>query len=324
MKLISIIIPVYNLENYVGRALDSIFSQEADGAQYEVVAVDDGSTDKSLDILQKYAKKYDNFRFFHQENHGVSVARNLGLKEAKGQYVTFLDGDDEFFPNSLNTICSVLKNKDVDVLYCNAFVNDGSSKLRQCHGIPKMVKANEEYTIEKLGDFLNGGSVCGGFYKTEFLREKNMVFAENIKNSEDTIFNYMLYSYNPRIMFIDSNLYMVHVRQGSASRSASLDRAKHYHYNIDYLVEYMQQKQCSAFQYQYLSLALFHSIGCGVSMLLDMGIFDACRIKELLHINRIPVLYAPKQLKLKKLQFLMLNHCFPLYLMLFKLRKKIK
>lgn len=320
----TIIIPVYNLEGYVGRALDSVFGQGLDECLYEVIAVDDGSTDRSWDILGEYAREHANLRIFRQENQGVSVARNHGMRKAEGRYVTFLDGDDEFFPGSLDAVYSVLQKHGVDVLYNYAFVNNGTANLRQCHRTPPPVREYEECSIGELGNFQNGGSVWGGFYKMDFLREKGMAFAGNIKNSEDTIFNYMLYSHNPRMMFTDIRLYMVHVRPGSATRSPSLDRARHYCHNIEYVADYMERTPLTAFRRQYLSMALFHSVGCGVKMLLDQGISDADTLRETLHLDRVPPLSAPRQFKLKKIQFFLLNHCFPLYLLLFKLRNKVK
>lgn len=162
MTFFSIIIPVYNLENYITRALDSLLKQNFAPSLFEVIAVDDGSSDNSLNILHEYAQQYKNLRVFHQENQGVSVARNLALKHVEGQYVSFLDGDDEFFKDSLKEIYAVLQKHDVDVIYNYAFVNDGTKNLRQVHKTPSRVINYEICSIKQLGDFLNGGSVWGG------------------------------------------------------------------------------------------------------------------------------------------------------------------
>lgn len=324
MIFFTIVVPVYNLENYLRRALDSIFRQDFNIDLFEVIAIDDGSSDSSLSILNKYAQRYSNLRVYHQNNQGVSVARNLGLKYASGQYVTFLDGDDEFYLDSLSRVYSILKSHDIDVLYCYSFVNDGTKKLKQSHRTPPSVKNYEVCSIKQLANFLNGGSVCGGFYKIKLLDKFKLKFPENIMNSEDAIFNYTLFSHNPSIMFSDIKLYMVHVRPGSASRSDSLTRAKHFSRNIDYIVDYMETEQMSEFQYQYLSLALFQSFGCGVDMLLKVGVNELCKIKEILHYKRLPALKAPKNLLFKKFQFFLLNHSFSVYLLIFKLRNKFK
>lgn len=324
MTFFSIIIPVYNLENYITRALDSLLKQNFAPSLFEVIAVDDGSSDNSLNILHEYAQQYKNLRVFHQENQGVSVARNLALKHVEGQYVSFLDGDDEFFKDSLKEIYAVLQKHDVDVIYNYAFVNDGTKNLRQVHKTPSRVINYEICSIKQLGDFLNGGSVWGGFYKMEFLKKNQILFPENIRNAEDTIFNYTLFSKEPRIMFSDINLYMAHVRQGSASRSPSLERAKHFAHNIDCIVDYMSSKHLTGFQYECMSLALFQSFGCGMNMLMEVGVKDARSIKEILHYDRIPHLRIPNFVFSKKLKGYLLNHCFSLYIMMFKLRNTYK
>ena len=90
--LISIIVPVYNTEKYIERCLDSIMKQ--DYPNFEVILVNDGSTDESGIIIQKYKEKYKNISYIKQENKGVGAARNAGIKVAKGDYISFVDSDD--------------------------------------------------------------------------------------------------------------------------------------------------------------------------------------------------------------------------------------
>ncbi len=90
--LISIIIPVYNVEPYLRQCLDSIFEQEADN--YEVICINDGSTDGSAEILDEYAAKYLNLKVLHVANGGTAKARNLGMELAQGEYIWFVDSDD--------------------------------------------------------------------------------------------------------------------------------------------------------------------------------------------------------------------------------------
>lgn len=102
MKL-SIIIPTYNCEKYIGNCLDSCLSQDIPKDEYEIICVDDGSVDESLKIIQKYIRNYNNIRCIeHGCNLGVSSARNSGLKEMKGDYCLFIDADDFISDNCLN------------------------------------------------------------------------------------------------------------------------------------------------------------------------------------------------------------------------------
>ena len=92
--LLSIIIPAYNVEKYIGECLDSLTRQNFNASLYEVIIINDGSTDSTEKIALEYSSKYNYIKVFSQTNQGVSIARNTGLKIATGKYVTFLDSDD--------------------------------------------------------------------------------------------------------------------------------------------------------------------------------------------------------------------------------------
>ena len=115
MKL-SIIIPVYNVERYVERCLASIINdQNMDPSQFEIIVVNDGTKDNSMEIVEKYSKLYSNISVINQRNQGLSVARNTGMKKSQGDYLWFVDSDDWITENSLGSIISVLDNK-IDIL----------------------------------------------------------------------------------------------------------------------------------------------------------------------------------------------------------------
>ena len=92
--VLSIIIPIYNAEEYLEECLESVINQEVPFDEYEIICIDDGSTDNSNSILEKYNKIIDNLTVFYQNNNGVSSARNKGIKLAKGDYIWFVDADD--------------------------------------------------------------------------------------------------------------------------------------------------------------------------------------------------------------------------------------
>ena len=113
MPLLSIIVPVYNTATYLPACLDSILSQGF--TDFEVLLVDDGSSDGSGAICDKYAEADSRVRVFHQENGGVSSARNLGLSQAKGEWIYFVDSDDEMLPDGLQTLVDCISD-DVDIV----------------------------------------------------------------------------------------------------------------------------------------------------------------------------------------------------------------
>ena len=115
MKL-SIIIPVYNVEKYVLRCLDSCYRQDLPESDYEVICVDDGSTDNSSSLIETFAKKHNNIVVLHQSNAGQSAARNYGLKKAKGDYIWFIDSDDWIQPNVIKRLLIQAYQENLDTL----------------------------------------------------------------------------------------------------------------------------------------------------------------------------------------------------------------
>lgn len=124
MKL-SIIIPVYNVEKYVAKCLDSVLNQGLDANDYEIIVVNDGSPDGSLKILESYAKKHRHIQIINKENGGLSSARNCGMDHAKGKYIYFIDSDDFLISNSLKIFVDTCEHHDLDVLtfLCTTFTS---------------------------------------------------------------------------------------------------------------------------------------------------------------------------------------------------------
>lgn len=116
---VSIIVPFYNTQEYLGRCLDSIVSQTF--KDYEVILIDDGSTDHSYKIAKKYKNKYKNFKLYRQENRGVASARNRGLLMAKGEYIAFVDSDDFIDKYYLKRMVCIAVRTDADIVCCNFY-----------------------------------------------------------------------------------------------------------------------------------------------------------------------------------------------------------
>ena len=118
MKL-SIIIPIYKVEDYLRKCVESVLNQDIPSSEYEIILVDDGSPDACPRICDSYAAKYDNIRVIHRENGGLSAARNSGIKAAKGKYIMFVDSDDYIEPNVLGELINTMEDKQLDVLRYN-------------------------------------------------------------------------------------------------------------------------------------------------------------------------------------------------------------
>ena len=125
--LLSIIIPIYNAENFINKILDSILIRNF--KDYEIILINDGSTDKSGIICDKYAKIDDRIVVLHKENGGVSSARNKGLDIAKGDYIAFVDPDDYIEPNMYKEMIQIAVSKEIDIVSCNYKKIDLNGKI---------------------------------------------------------------------------------------------------------------------------------------------------------------------------------------------------
>lgn len=184
MPLFSIIIPAYNAERYLPSALDSVLAQKA--SSYEVILVDDGSTDGTAEICDGYADRYDCIRTIHVDNSGASCARNMGLTCACGEYVLFMDADDLWKPEFLSVVCQLLTNQPDMILFgSEKFGEGGAAEQRCCRCLP-----SGETGESWLGSSLNTGAVPPPYlwsyaYRRKFLIEHNLKICEELECSED-------------------------------------------------------------------------------------------------------------------------------------------
>lgn len=118
-KSLSIIVPVYKVENYLTKCIESLLHQDISSDEYEIILIDDGSPDKCGSICDEYAARYDNISVIHQTNQGLSVARNTGIDAAKGEYIQFVDSDDFLEPNVLGSLIRTAEANDLDILRFN-------------------------------------------------------------------------------------------------------------------------------------------------------------------------------------------------------------
>lgn len=128
MIVISVVIPVYNSQKFIKRCIDSILDQTF--SDFEVICVDDGSTDKTYDILSEYSLLHNNIKVVRQQNLGQGSARNQGVALAKGEYVKFVDADDFLHPQALQILYRTAKETDADIIVCKAFcVNESGEQI---------------------------------------------------------------------------------------------------------------------------------------------------------------------------------------------------
>lgn len=219
-KKVSVIIPVYNVENYLKECLDSVINQTL--KDIEIICIDDGSTDKSLDILKEYAKKDTRFIVLTQENKGAAIARNKGLDIARGEYVIFLDSDDFFEKNFLEEMYNCAKQKELDVCICNLYYYDDVSKsdkkmswaLKKAY-IPQKEVFNYKDCPDYIFNFTNNWA-WNKIFKKEFLKKNHIKF-QNVQHTNDTYFTCSALLLAQKISVLDKHF--IHYR---TNRPASL------------------------------------------------------------------------------------------------------
>lgn len=219
MVEISVIIPVYDCEEFLEDSVGGILNQTF--TDIEVICVDDGSSDNSLDKLNEFARKDSRVQVFHQENQGGGIARNFGLTKATGKYLYFMDADDIICPDALEVCYNLCEEKNLDFVLFKAisyFEDTGKyeeheyftmSKLYDCVG-------DEVFSFEDVGDLIVNFSVTpwGKLYNRQFVMDSGAQFAHQISFHDNKFFFEMLFN-SKRIMFLNETYYVRRIHSKS-------------------------------------------------------------------------------------------------------------
>jgi len=226
----SVIIPVYNVEEYLDQCIKSVLNQTF--VDYEVILVDDGSTDSCSKMCDEYEKKYSKVKTIHKKNGGLSSARNEGIKKSKGNYILFLDSDDywETQNDLLNLHLIIEKSNDADIivfaskhLYPDGKIFNDSRKWNN-HYYASCIDTIEE--LIRKGHII--GSACTNAIKRNFLINNNLYFVEGLK-SEDIEWVFRVSSLLPSYYYYDSHFYIYRQkRKGSITNTIDLAHIKQY------------------------------------------------------------------------------------------------
>ena len=276
MKL-SIIIPVYNAEQYLKKCLESVFQQNLKPEDFEVICINDGSTDKTQQILEEFQKKYTNIILENQENFGEAISRNKAISLSKGEFITFLDSDDYYDALTLSKALQIIASQNLDILYL------------------KMNHISEDYQFIQSLPNLSENEILSGLkherrpfpatiYKKSVIGE--IQFPLNIIVGPDSVFNALVQSKAKRVSFSSDLVYNYLVRPNSLSKKAITEEGYQGFINAitildEYKNQYFSPENKEAQQYFDKVILVF-----------------VTRIVEL-HI--LPNLYQPKYKELKKL-----------------------
>lgn len=186
--LISVIIPIYNVESYLNRCIDSILGQSYENV--ELILVNDGSTDKSLEICLDYQSLDNRVKVFSKENGGVSSARNMGIKESAGEYIMFVDSDDWISNDTLEILFKDIDKNNSDIAICD-FSYSQVDFHREAIGSNDTIIMDRKRVIKKVLR-REYSSVCAKLYKKNVI--EGVWFKEDIDNNEDVLFLYYVFN----------------------------------------------------------------------------------------------------------------------------------
>lgn len=220
---ISLIVPAYNVSQYIARCLRTLVNQDIDKSKYEIIVINDGSTDNTLDIINDLLKEFDglNVRIIDQNNGGLSCARNNGFDLAQGDYVWFIDSDDYLQENCLKDISMTLLNNpnidvllfDMDYIYDDKPTAYNPRRLLSGHSMLGSELFMTDYRYPYSG-------VQFSIYKRQYLIDHNLKFKQGIF-FEDILYTTLLLASNPKCIYINEVYYHYYIRKGSITNSTS-------------------------------------------------------------------------------------------------------
>lgn len=218
---ISVILPCYNAAHYLEECLDSLLAQTM--GDFEALLVDDGSKDDTLSIAQKYAARDARIQVLHQDNAGVSAARNRALGQAKGEWATFVDGDDILPPNAFETLLSGAGER-VDLVVCphETFDETGHSEpvFPETRWMARQGDARRHAAALRLieGDCVLN-IMCGKLIRMEMVRRERLTLNASVRMAEDALFNLEAVLCAREIVYVNRVAYRYRLHAGSATGS---------------------------------------------------------------------------------------------------------
>ncbi|MCI8417924.1 MAG: glycosyltransferase [Lachnospiraceae bacterium] len=221
---LSIIIPVYNVEKYVKRCIESVLNQWQ--KEFEIILVDDGSLDQSGVICEDYKERYPFIRVIHQKNKGLSEARNTGIRVAKGQYLAFLDSDDFVKNNSYQKMLKIIKEQQVDIVVGEAvsYVDDNHIYLKKQRDFLKEGKYDaKEFLVNCLKDDVMVMCVPFNLYRKELIIDNNLFFERGLLH-EDELWTPQIFLNAMNIYYCKDIFYYHYTRADSITQRKDLSK----------------------------------------------------------------------------------------------------
>lgn len=244
MKKLSIIVPFYNTEKYLSKCIDSLLNQDIPLEDYEIIIINDGSTDSSHSIAESYINRYQNIKLINQENKGTGGARNAGIRVAEGNYLFFVDSDDYITPNCLSTLLNCAEKNQLDILRFNyEAVTDGGEIITKTKNSTSSIVYSDKVTDGEtfLSEHLGWTCyACMFFFQTSFIVNNNFLFSEVIF-FEDTEWLIRVLLTAMRVRSLDKHVYSYLQRSGSITKSVQFEKMNKIVTDKLYIVEFLKQ-----------------------------------------------------------------------------------
>lgn len=243
---VSIIVPIYNTEKYLEKCINSILKQSF--SDFELLLVDDGSTDNSGKICDVYASMDKRIITFHKENGGVSSARNVGLKHAKGEWITFVDSDDEIAVNYLECLYTT---DEVDFVVADTELPDGTTLMPDPKPVTEILEINSHQAyLETQFSKMYFWIMASKLFKKRIIHENTLLFNSKLRISEDSCFIFQYLQYAKNIKFILCPIYFYNTNYEEQSRKYPLDPSQ-YQIHISYYLDILERlKKCFNYKFE--------------------------------------------------------------------------
>ena len=242
---LSIIVPVYNVEQYLSKCVESLLHQDLFPEEYEIILVEDGSPDRCGGICEEFASNYSNIKVIHRENGGLSAARNSGIRVARGRYVQFVDSDDYLEPEVLKTLMVKMENEDLDVLRFNYQNVNEKYEVFDPNKAGKVCVDYRDEVCEGVG-FLNNrlGPACYVWqfvFRRELIRDcpfKDGICFEDVESTPRVLVKAL------RVTSLNIVVYNYLFRKGSITQSVDESKRKKLLDDKLFLIEAMKEQMC--------------------------------------------------------------------------------
>lgn len=241
MPQISIVVPVYNAAKYLPRTIASVQAQTYE--DWKLLLVNDGSTDNSVQIIEQYANKDSRIKLINQKNSGPAHARNVGIKNAQGRYISFVDSDDTIEPCMMQCMYDVATKYQANIVMCNFATILGNKRIVSHHGFTcNCIMTQNQLRQEVLCRYFEGNnagvsSLCTKFVDRVWLCSAGITIPENRVRAEDWLFNLHCLEAGPRFCAINDVLYNYWQNEGSIMHSVREGEWKQHFESMQILFE---------------------------------------------------------------------------------------